>query len=454
MSAVYVDDYILAAVEDRAGTLLQRTGRAALYTIHGLFPPPARSGHIGGKDPISAKSLQPVMPDGPTPKNYSASSSMGRPHRTLLSEKRQVLPTTPPSYLRKIEWHFTNFSPSLENASRYHDRPRRGLFTRSTALRGNPKVISLGAHGKSALRSLICGSWWSNLLTAPPTSMKSSNSAPQPTLGIMRVPSAPAESGSAAQCRSLKQSGDCSGRGISPRPSFESNPTGKLTNSDLEMAAVVLHLSVLENVVPSLRHLHIFVHSDNTPSVAWVTKMATKTAQSDAAHRLVRGLALRQRMLESAPVSISHVAGTDNVLADIASRPIPTIDDDSAFLTHFDSAFPLQNRYWRRASPLPVQLSNVILTLRGQRLTMQRWTLKSGPPTGGGGDNTAPSVELIPGSETLTRPPDSNYCWALPHGLELDILGREGKLPPKLLKSHASRGTSLHAGRYLTPDAL
>ena len=57
MSAVYVDDYILAAVEDRAGTLLQRTGRAALYTIHGLFPPPARSGHLGGKDPISAKKL-------------------------------------------------------------------------------------------------------------------------------------------------------------------------------------------------------------------------------------------------------------------------------------------------------------------------------------------------------------------------------------------------------------
>ena len=106
------------------------------------------------------------------------------------------------------------------------------------------------------------------------------------------------------------------------------------------MAAVVLHLSVLENVVPSLRHLHIFVHSDNTPIVAWVTKMATKTVQSDAAHQLVRGLALRQRMLESAPVSISHVAGTDNVLADIASRPIPTIDDDSAFLTHLILPFP------------------------------------------------------------------------------------------------------------------
>jgi hypothetical protein len=50
------------------------------------------------------------------------------------------------------------------------------------------------------------------------------------------------------------------------------------------MAAVVLHLSTLESVVPSLWHNHIFVHSDNTPSVAWVTKMATKTAQFDAAH--------------------------------------------------------------------------------------------------------------------------------------------------------------------------
>ena len=51
MSAVYVDDYILAAVEDRTGTALQRAGRAALHTIHGLFPDPARSGHQGGKDP-------------------------------------------------------------------------------------------------------------------------------------------------------------------------------------------------------------------------------------------------------------------------------------------------------------------------------------------------------------------------------------------------------------------
>jgi hypothetical protein len=53
MTVVFVGDYILAAVEDRSGMLLLRTGRAALHTIHGLFPPPERSGHINGKDPIS-----------------------------------------------------------------------------------------------------------------------------------------------------------------------------------------------------------------------------------------------------------------------------------------------------------------------------------------------------------------------------------------------------------------
>jgi hypothetical protein len=34
-----VDDYILAGVQNKAGTLLQRMARAALYGIHSVFPP-------------------------------------------------------------------------------------------------------------------------------------------------------------------------------------------------------------------------------------------------------------------------------------------------------------------------------------------------------------------------------------------------------------------------------
>jgi hypothetical protein len=137
----------------------------------------------------------------------------------------------------------------------------------------------------------------------------------------------------------------------------ESNPTGTLANSDLEMAAVVFHLNVLEPLVPSMHHKSTHIHSDNTPSVAWLTKMATKTAKSDAAHHLVRGLALHQRMLHSAPVNITHVAGLDNNLADIASRAITQLDHDHAFLTHFDTLFPVQERSWQRASHRPRSLA-------------------------------------------------------------------------------------------------
>eukprot|EP00978_Attheya_sp_CCMP212_P031617 scaffold120249_cov26-Attheya_sp.AAC.1 len=57
MSAVFVDDFILAAVENQSGTLLKKTARASLHAIHGVFPPPNVSGHVGGKDPISQKKL-------------------------------------------------------------------------------------------------------------------------------------------------------------------------------------------------------------------------------------------------------------------------------------------------------------------------------------------------------------------------------------------------------------
>ena len=48
----------VSRVRGRFCSTLDRVGRAALHTIHGLFPPPAQSGHVGGKDPISLKKLE------------------------------------------------------------------------------------------------------------------------------------------------------------------------------------------------------------------------------------------------------------------------------------------------------------------------------------------------------------------------------------------------------------
>ena len=164
---------------------------------------------------------------------------------------------------------------------------------------------------------------------------------------------------------------------------------------------MVLQLNVLEMLVPSMQqHKSTHFHSNNTPSVARLTKMATRTANLDATHRLVGELAPLQQMSHSAPVNITHVAGLDYNLADIASQAITNLDDDHAFLTHFNIVFPLQERSWQRAIPKPAQLCNVILILRGQRLTEQRWTLQLGPPVGAGGSNTAPIMEQIDGCAT------------------------------------------------------
>ena len=105
-----------------------------------------------------------------------------------------------------------------------------------------------------------------------------------------------------------------------------------------------------------MHHKLMHTHGNNTPSIAWLTKMATKTADSDAAHRLVRELALYQQIMHSAPVSITHAADSDNNLADIALLAITQLDDNHAFFTHFDNLLPLLERFWQQAIPPPTQL--------------------------------------------------------------------------------------------------
>jgi hypothetical protein len=442
MTAVYVDDYILAAVESPDGTALQRTGRAALHTIHGLFPPPDVSGHLGGKDPISVKKLEAGDARWAQSKELLGFVFDGKSRTVHLTQRKAVgIADAITRLLRKTRVAVQKFQ-SVVGKMRHVATilpSARSLFTPvNRALRGHPSTISLSASGEVRaalldLRQMV------STLAARPTHVKEILPAPDPDyIGYCDA--------SAFGAGGVWFSGQCTlpetvwrlqwPLDITAAVISESNPTGTLTNSDLEMAAVVLQLNVLETLVPSMHHKSTHIHSDNTPSVAWLTKMATKTANSDAAHRLVRGLALRQRMLHSAPVSITHVAGSDNNLADIASRAITQLDDDHAFLTHFDTLFPLQERFWQRASPPPAQLSNVISTLRGQRLTQQRWTLPSGPPAGAGGSTTVPIVERIHGCATRLPRSAASFSWDLPPGLVLDSLGKAGKLEPKLLKKH------------------
>ena len=135
-------------------------------------------------------------------------------------------------------------------------------------------------------------------------------------------------------------------------------------------------------------------------------------------------------------------------MADVASRRITEIEDTEAtrmfdtnlppnlnFLTYFAARFPLpQPSCWQIATPMPKMLSNVISTLRGQRLQLQRWTLPPELQIGSPGKSMLAYAESTHSSETSRFQSSNNLSWPLPPGFELDPTGMVGKLDSKASK--------------------
>jgi hypothetical protein len=183
----------------------------------------------------------------------------------------------------------------------------------------------------------------------------------------------------------------------------DSNPTCSLTNSDLEMAAALLHYMVLQTAV-DLRFKWAGTLSDNTPTVAWAKHMADRS-QSPTAGRLLRGLATDQQAAQTGPYTVGLVAGIENNMADEASRSFnrPDLHCDTAFLTHFTHHFPLpQQMSWTLVHPTPAMILLVTWTLAVEQLTLQQWMTPFAPPTGATGLSF---VQMRDETRTCSIPP-------------------------------------------------
>ncbi len=95
------------------------------------------------------------------------------------------------------------------------------------------------------------------------------------------------------------------------------NPRGSITNSDLEMAGLLFLWLCIEGVVPNIAHKHVALFSDNSPTVSWVEKMASK--KSCVVAKLVRALSLRLNVKKACPLTPVHIPGVENALTDIPS---------------------------------------------------------------------------------------------------------------------------------------
>ena len=96
------------------------------------------------------------------------------------------------------------------------------------------------------------------------------------------------------------------------------NPNRTITNSDLEMAGLLMLWLVIEDVCTPLTNVHVALFSDNSPSVHWVQRLAAK--HSAVAMQMVRALALRLHLLHTSPLTPLYIAGKKNALTDIPSR--------------------------------------------------------------------------------------------------------------------------------------
>jgi hypothetical protein len=147
-----------------------------------------------------------------------------------------------------------------------------------------------------------------------------------------------------------------------------SNPNGRITNSDLELAGTLAQQAVLQSQHP-LQGQTTHTFCDNTPSVAWRNKGSTTTTKSAA--YLLSWAALHQRQ-HGYQVTTQYLEGPKNQMADDASRLWNM--SDAALLTHFNRHYP-QISSWR-ICPLPQPTSSALIST----LTPEKWQRESSHP--------------------------------------------------------------------------
>lgn len=441
MAGVFVDDYCLAAVENHDGTFLKRVSRAALHTIHSIFPPPEVTGHVNGKDSISRKKVERGDVRFAPTKELLGFELDGQQRTVKLpQDKADAVVQEIRTILKKERVRLKRMQSivgKLQHASLVMPCSKALFTPLYNAMKGDPAHVFLpvGGQVRLALRDAI-------LLTL--------EAAKRPTHVKEIIAHRTGATGncdaSAFGAGGVWYGGEDLKRPIVWRVVFpldiqqnvvsDDNPSGTITNSDLELAAILLHHLVLEQAM-GMRHVKTVTLSDNTPAVSWITKMHTK-AESDVSYNLLRGIATRQRVTEAAVAEVQHVEQRFNVPADIASRRItglqrpvhlnapstgvPCAADDD-FLSYFNSRFPLdapspQSSSWQLVHPNPELLSRVIATLRGRPSSLLQWTTRQERQAGPGGLPTVPTTPKIPTCAECPGKASNGSSWRLPQEFE------------------------------------
>jgi hypothetical protein len=270
---VYVDDFCYAATQSKDGLHIPTIQRAAIHGIEAVFPPPAVTKHQDGKDPISWKKL--LQGDGCFElKKGMIGFSFNGVKRTV-----HLPPAKASAYLKEIHCILRWKSVPLETLQGVVGKARhasiilpaaRGFFTPvNTAMRESPKSVGLGTNleVQAALEDMCT---LLHLLSSWPTHVRELVLDMPHYVGYHDA----ATAGTGGVWFSLTNNmPPFVWRSAFP-PDIESevvsddNPEGRLTNSNLELAAEVLPVEVVLATAPEVKHIPLGTLCDNTPTVS------------------------------------------------------------------------------------------------------------------------------------------------------------------------------------------
>jgi hypothetical protein len=174
----------------------------------------------------------------------------------------------------------------------------------------------------------------------------------------------------------------------------DSNPTGSINNSQLELAGNIAHQDVLVQHVDCSQRT-IVPLGDNIAQVAWQHKGSVTTLGPTA--YLLRLNSLHQRHFRYL-AKPDYIPGPLNVMADDLSRLWHL--SDSQLLSHFELHYP-QALPWTLVPLRPAMLSSLTFALQKQRVNPA--LLLNAPPKrmviGASGSSTAQPLALAPTSK-------------------------------------------------------
>ena len=432
---VYVDDFMQAA-QTTDPAKLQHLSRAMLHGIHSVFPPPRKTGH-DGQDPIHQKKAKTEgswefvkeilgwMFDGINRCVYLPDSKIDKLRDLLktLKEKNYMELTELMSIRGKLQ-HATYGMPGAT--------PLMGPF--HAALRDPTPWVTITPEIKLSVKEF---------------KYMLKRMQKTPTQAIALVNDMPHYIGthdaSGKGAGGVWFGGACAlpptvwrvewPQDIQDNIVGSSNPTGKLSVNDLELAAAIIQLLVLEAMI-LMTYITTFTSCDNTPTVSWVNKRSS--SRSKVATQLLKIWGSRMVHGNIPPPCIHYLPGKVNTLSDRASRVFKTrmpsgnfqTLTDHEFLTKFNVDFPFpQNTSWRICRLNTDIISRVFAVLRMEPCMMASWqqVTKTGNAFGTIASNTANSLDWTPDLQTALET-NALSPWSLsPSELEM------ARIPPELV---------------------